>query len=146
MRVSVDHSLVQELVDAGQITEEEARVHPERHIVTRALGGPDALDPDFFVLPLADAERILLCSDGVTGMIATPRSPALLADNADPRDAADGIVAARWPPAASTTPPRSSSMWWDWPSDRTDDSRASARVCTRSWGACRDRDPHRGAG
>ena len=50
MRVSVDHSLVQELVDAGQITEEEAAVHPERHIVTRALGGPDDVDPDFFVL------------------------------------------------------------------------------------------------
>ena len=94
MRVSVDHSLVQELVDAGQITEEEAAFHPERHIVTRALGGPDDIDPDFFVLRLADAERILLCSDGVTGMIDDIEIAGLLADNPDPRDAAERIVAA----------------------------------------------------
>ena len=97
MRVSVDHSLVQELVDAGQITEEEAAVHPERHIVTRALGGPDDVEPDFFVLPLADFERVLLCSDGVTGMIDDDEIAGLLADNADPRDAADRIVAAAVP-------------------------------------------------
>ncbi len=94
VRVSVDHSLVQELVDAGQITEEEAAFHPERHIVTRALGGPDDIDPDFFVLRLADAERILLCSDGVTGMIDDIEIAGLLADNPDPRDAAERIVAA----------------------------------------------------
>jgi protein phosphatase len=94
VRVSVDHSLVQELVDAGQITEEEAAFHPERHIVTRALGGVDDVDPDFFVLRLADAERILLCSDGVTGMIDDAEIAELLADHPDPRDAADRIVAA----------------------------------------------------
>jgi protein phosphatase len=94
VRVSVDHSLVQELVDAGQITEEEAAFHPERHIVTRALGGPDGIDPDFFVLALADAERILLCSDGVNGMIEDAQIAELLADNPDPRDAAERIVAA----------------------------------------------------
>ena len=94
VRVSVDHSLVQELVDAGQITEEEAAVHPERHIVTRALGGPDEVEPDFFVLPLVDFERILLCSDGVTGMIDDDEIAGLLAKSADPRHAADRIVAA----------------------------------------------------
>jgi protein phosphatase len=94
VRVSVDHSLVQELIDAGQITEEEAAVHPERHIVTRALGGPDDIDPDFFVLGLADVQRILLCSDGVTGMIDDGEIAGLLADHADPRDAAERVVAA----------------------------------------------------
>ncbi len=94
VRVSVDHSLVQELVDAGQITEEEAAFHPERHIVTRALGGPDEVVPDFFLLRLADAERILLCSDGITGMIDDAEIAGLLTDLADPREAADGIVAA----------------------------------------------------
>ena len=53
-RVSTDHSVVQELIDTGMITEEEALVHPERHIVTRALGGPEDVAPDFFVLPVAE--------------------------------------------------------------------------------------------
>jgi protein phosphatase len=94
VRVSTDHSVVQELVDAGQITEEQAFVHPERHIVTRALGGPDALDPDFFYWALADAERILLCSDGVTDLVRDHLLADLLRANPDPRDAADQVVAA----------------------------------------------------
>ncbi len=67
--MSTDHSVVQELVDSGMITEAEALVHPERHIVTRALGGPDALDPDLFRVSPVDAVRVLLCSDGITGML-----------------------------------------------------------------------------
>ena len=122
MRVSVDHSLVQELVDAGQITEEEAAFHPERHIVTRALGGPDDIDPDFFVLRLADAERILLCSDGVTGMIDDIEIAGLLADNPEPATRPNGSWPRRCPQGASTTPPRSSSMWWDCPAIAPADS------------------------
>jgi PPM family protein phosphatase len=94
VRVSVDHSVVQELVDAGEITEEEAGVHPERHIVTRALGGPDRPQPDYFVLPLPDAGRVLLCSDGVTGMLADDDLAPLVGGPADPRDAAEQVVAA----------------------------------------------------
>jgi PPM family protein phosphatase len=93
-RVSVDHSVVQELVDAGEITEEEAAVHPERHIVTRALGGPDRPEPDYFVVSFADAERILLCSDGVTEMLTDDVLAPLVGDPADPREAAERIVAA----------------------------------------------------
>jgi protein phosphatase len=94
VRVSTDHSVVQELVDAGQLTEEEALVHPERHIVTRALGGPDPLDPDFFSWGLADAQRILLCSDGVTDLLRDYELAELLRAVPDPRDAADQVVAA----------------------------------------------------
>ncbi|WP_151084419.1 PP2C family protein-serine/threonine phosphatase [Nocardioides cynanchi] len=94
VRVSVDHSVVQELVDAGEITEEEAAVHPERHIVTRALGGPDRPEPDYFTLPLPEAERILLCSDGVTGMVPDHDLATLLGSHPDPRDAAERVVAA----------------------------------------------------
>ena len=57
-RVSVDHSLVQELLDAGRITEDDVATHPERHVVTRALGGPDLSEPDFFRVPLAAADRL----------------------------------------------------------------------------------------
>jgi protein phosphatase len=93
-RVSTDHSVVQELVDAGRITEEQALRHPERHIVTRALGGPDPLDPDFFQLALADAERVLLCSDGVTDLVADADLARILVEQAEPRGAAEAIVAA----------------------------------------------------
>jgi PPM family protein phosphatase len=94
VRVSTDHSLVQQMVDAGRITEEQARVHPERHIVTRALGGPDPVHPDFFSVPLVDAERILLCSDGVTDLVGDTELGEVLRDVADPRDAAHDVVAA----------------------------------------------------
>ncbi|NYD40667.1 PP2C family protein-serine/threonine phosphatase [Nocardioides panaciterrulae] len=93
-QVSVDHSVVQELVDAGVITPEDAAVHPERHVVTRALGGGDRVEADYFLLPLPSVERLLLCSDGVSGMIDDAEIGAILGGTADPRDAADEVVAA----------------------------------------------------
>lgn len=93
-QVSVDHSVVQELVDAGTITSADAAVHPERHIITRALGGKGSIQADFFVLPLSGAERLLLCSDGVNGMIDDQAIADILASTSDPRDAADRVVAA----------------------------------------------------
>lgn len=64
-QVSVDHSLVQELVDAGVIDAAEAVFHPERNIVTRALGGEGGSEPDFWRRPLVTGERLVLCSDGL---------------------------------------------------------------------------------
>ena len=93
-QVSVDHSLVQELADEGTITREEMSSHPARHVVTRALGGPELEDADYFLLPLASAERLLLCSDGINEMIGDREVAAILADATDPRDAADRLVAA----------------------------------------------------
>jgi PPM family protein phosphatase len=92
-QVSVDHSLVQELVDEGSITREEMGTHPARHVVTRALGGPDRADADYFLLPLPRAERILLCSDGITEMIDDQAVATIVGDAVDPRDAADRLVA-----------------------------------------------------
>ena len=93
-QVSVDHSVVQELLDAGEISSDEAATHPERHVITRALGSPEGIDPDFFLLPLAAAERLLLCSDGVSGMIDDRAIEHILNTVADPRDAADALVRA----------------------------------------------------
>ncbi len=92
-QVSVDHSLVQELVDEGTITRAEMAAHPARHVVTRALGGPDRAEADYFLLPLPSAERLLLCSDGITEMIDDDTVAAIVADATDPRDAADRLVA-----------------------------------------------------
>ena len=97
-QVSVDHSMVQELVDAGQITEAAAATHPNRNVITRALGGSGlggvSGEADYFLLPLAAAERLLLCSDGVSGMLSHDQIRDLLDANEDPRDAAEKVVAA----------------------------------------------------
>ena len=93
-QVSVDHSVVQELVEAGVITEQDAAVHPERHIITRALGGQGLVEADFYVLPLSAAERLVLCSDGVSGMIDDATIGSIMGGTGDPRDAADKVVAA----------------------------------------------------
>ncbi|WP_395659522.1 PP2C family protein-serine/threonine phosphatase [Nocardioides sp.] len=93
-QVSTDHSLVQELVDAGRLAPEDVATHPERNVITRALGDAIGVDADYFVVPLAQAERIVLCTDGVNGMLDDTAIAAVLTAAADPRDAADRLVAA----------------------------------------------------
>jgi PPM family protein phosphatase len=93
-RVSTDHSVVQELVDSGEITADEAHEHPERHVITRALGGPRLEPADYFVLTMDDAERLLLCTDGISGLVDDDTIAEILTSTPDPRDAADRLVAA----------------------------------------------------
>ena len=65
--VTRDHSVVQELIDAGYISDESAATHPQRHIITRALGVGPRPEADVVLLPIAPGERFLACSDGLTG-------------------------------------------------------------------------------
>lgn len=65
-QLSVDHSAVQELVDVGEITRSQADNHPDRNIVTRALGADVEVDPDIWLLPARGRQTFLLCSDGLT--------------------------------------------------------------------------------
>lgn len=65
-QITKDHSHVRELVDRGQITEEEARTHPKRNKITRAIGAESDVTPDYFELPLGAEDMILLCSDGLS--------------------------------------------------------------------------------
>ncbi|GAB3249748.1 PP2C family protein-serine/threonine phosphatase [Nocardioides dilutus] len=91
-QVTRDHSLVQELLDAGDITEEQVADHPERHVITRALGGPGPAEPDLFWLDVADADRLLLCSDGVNGFVDDAHIAQVLATEPDPGEAATALV------------------------------------------------------
>jgi PPM family protein phosphatase len=93
-QVSRDHSLVQDLLDAGEITEDEVADHPERHVITRALGGPGFTDPDLFWLPTAEVDRLLLCTDGVNGLLDDAVIGRILAGEPDPARAAESLVAA----------------------------------------------------
>jgi protein phosphatase len=92
-QVSVDHSEVQELVDAGAITADEARRHPRRNVVTRALGAPEDPAPDFWFLPVGASDRLLVCSDGLTTELTDGRVAQVLLDEPDPQAAADRLVA-----------------------------------------------------
>jgi protein phosphatase len=65
VQVTVDHSHVQELVDLGVITAAQAEVHPNRNIVTRAVGSDDHFKPDVWTVPIVLGERLLICSDGL---------------------------------------------------------------------------------
>ncbi len=69
-QISKDHSVIQELIDAGQITREEALGHPERHVVTRAIGALTASEADFSLVPAVPGSRLLLCSDGLTSELS----------------------------------------------------------------------------
>lgn len=68
-QVTKDHSLVQEMVRMGEIKEEEARNHPDKNIITRALGAERTVDIDFFDLKLEPGSVILMCSDGLSNMV-----------------------------------------------------------------------------
>lgn len=68
-QITKDHSFVQEMVRRGEIDERDARVHPDRNIITRAVGGGTPLEVDFFEIELKESDRILMCSDGLTDMI-----------------------------------------------------------------------------
>ncbi len=69
-QITRDHSLVQELLRFGAITEEEARLHPQRNIITRALGTEARVDSDYFSFRIGAGEFLLLCSDGLSNMLS----------------------------------------------------------------------------
>ncbi len=93
-RVTIDHSYVQELVSTGHITEIEARSHPRRNIVTRALGIEPNVRVDTWVLPFVQGDRYVLCSDGLVDEVDDAEIAELMLANASPQDAADALVAA----------------------------------------------------
>lgn len=64
-QISVDHSHVQELIDAGVITPEQAARHPERNVITRAVGAEQPFEADYWLVPMIGGERLLICSDGL---------------------------------------------------------------------------------
>ena len=69
-QLTTDHTFVQSLIDEGRITEDEARVHPHRNLILRAVDGVHEPEPDVFTLEVAAGDRILLCSDGCSGVLS----------------------------------------------------------------------------
>ena len=91
-RITTDHSLVEELVAAGELTEAEAERDPRRSMITRALGLESALDVDLYPVDLEPGDRVLLCSDGLTTMLREPAIAEVLGAERDCRVAARQLV------------------------------------------------------
>jgi serine/threonine protein phosphatase PrpC len=91
-RLSVDHSYVQELVNEGIITPEEARVHPRRNIVTRAMGIDRSVQVDVFSHLVRTGDRLVLCSDGLVDEVADIDIARVLTEHSDPQDTAEALV------------------------------------------------------
>ena len=69
LRVTKDHSLVQQLVDEGSITESEASSHPNKNIITRALGTKDTVEIDIYFWDLKEIKKVIMCTDGLSNLI-----------------------------------------------------------------------------
>ncbi|MBC9955940.1 PP2C family serine/threonine-protein phosphatase [Yimella sp. cx-51] len=93
-QLTVDHSRVQELVSAGQLTVEQARRHPQRNVITRALGAgmPDVPEVDQWLVPASSGQRFLCCSDGLHGEVEDAEIARVLRGAADPQSAAQRLV------------------------------------------------------
>jgi len=69
-QITRDHSLVEELLEFGAITREQAKVHPQRNVITRALGSDEAVEPDYFEVNLQHGDFLILCSDGLSNIVS----------------------------------------------------------------------------
>jgi serine/threonine protein phosphatase PrpC len=92
VQVTVDHSVVQEMVDAGMIAAADAESHPDSNIITRAVGFNADPIPDYWQLPVRTGMRVLLCSDGLTKEVAADGIADVLATIGQPDDAVSKLV------------------------------------------------------
>lgn len=92
IRVTRDHSYVEELVDAGEITADEARTHPNRSVITRALGSDPAMYADHFQLNIEEGDRLILCSDGLSSMVPDGDIETIAAQSSTAQICTDNLV------------------------------------------------------
>ena len=91
-QVSTDHSVAEELVARGELSEAEAAIHPQRHILTRALGVSPDVEADVWQFTPEEGDRYLLCSDGLTNEVGDGRLEEVLTGSRDPQAAADSLI------------------------------------------------------
>ncbi len=91
-QITRDHSLMADYIEAGQITPEEARVHPQRSVITRALGSDPYMQPDLFEINVETGDRLLLCSDGLSSMLHDDEIARYLTTIENPQECANVLV------------------------------------------------------
>ncbi len=90
--ITKDHSLPEQLMESGQITKEEARCHPQRHILTRALGISAKLTVDIFEEQVEEGTTVLLCTDGLTNMVQDEEILAIVNQYPEPQQIAEELI------------------------------------------------------
>ncbi len=91
-RITVDHSVVEELVQRGTITREEAKNHPDRNLITRALGTDSLVDADFYDYRISEGETVILCSDGLTEMVPESRIKEIICGTKDINETVQTLI------------------------------------------------------
>ncbi|MCR5476556.1 MAG: Stp1/IreP family PP2C-type Ser/Thr phosphatase [Lachnospiraceae bacterium] len=91
-QVTVDHSLVEEMVRRGAVTREDSSHHPKKNIITRAVGVKETVDVDLFTEELEDGDMVLLCTDGLTNMVSDERIRMTVAASRDVTEAVIHLV------------------------------------------------------
>lgn len=91
-RITRDHTLVQSLIDTGRLSDHDAATHPQRHVLTRVLDGAHPTEADLSIRETKLGDRILLCSDGLSGVVSSDTIAATLLANDDPQEAVDELV------------------------------------------------------
>ncbi|QAY72126.1 serine/threonine-protein phosphatase [Agromyces protaetiae] len=90
-QITIDHSLAQELIDGGALSRDDVAGFAQRNVITRAIGAPDSA-ADSWLLPVTNGERLLLCSDGLTGEVSDEAIRATLTMAGGPESAAEALV------------------------------------------------------
>ena len=91
-QITVDHSLVEAMIKTGELDRSEARSHPNKNIITRAVGANETLEPDFFEVSLEEGDAVLICSDGLTNMLEDETIEQIIRDNDNLEDAVSTLV------------------------------------------------------
>ncbi len=94
VQITKDHSLVQEMVRMGEMNQAQARIHPDKNIITRAVGAFRETEADFFEVRLRHRDRILLCSDGLTNMLEDSEIRRIMCSQRDIVESVERLVAA----------------------------------------------------
>ena len=93
-QITRDHSLVEEMVRMGGLDRADARNHPDKNIITRAVGAEDHVEPDFFTVELREGDTVLMCSDGLTNMLEDEEIRMIISDARDLVEKAERLVEA----------------------------------------------------
>jgi serine/threonine protein phosphatase PrpC len=91
-QITEDHSLVEEMVKNGELNRSQARIHPNKNVITRALGAFPTVEPDFFEVDLKEGDIVLMCSDGLTTMLEDETIESVVKDSESPQTAAEKLV------------------------------------------------------
>ena len=93
-QISVDHSVVQELIESGELSEQDAKTHEDRNVITRALETVTTPEPEYWMLPIEAGDQILLCSDGLTGEVPDQGIAQIWRAAATAQEGTDNLVQA----------------------------------------------------